>query len=136
MTWEEYKKKRQNGTTEKQESSWEQYKQKRQDSIARNKVKQQTSTNNKMSLWQNIQKIAGNTGRTIDNLRLGASRDIKQALNFSFITVDSKNKTKQQIKEQRVLGSKELSDTEKALYIYQVKKVKISYQLLQKRNII
>ena len=121
MTWEEYKKKRQNGTTEKQESSWEQYKQKRQDSIARNKVKQQTSTNNKMSLWQNIQKIAGNTGRTIDNLRLGASRDIKQALNFSFITVDSKNKTEQQIKEQRVLGSKELSDTEKAMYISQQK---------------
>ena len=117
MTWEEYKKKRQSGTTVKQESAWEQYKQKRQDNIVRNTVKPKTSTNNKTSLWDNIQKIAGNTGRTIDNLRLGASRDIKQALNFSFITVDSKTKTEQQIKEQRVLGSKELSDTEKALYI-------------------
>ena len=111
MSWEEYKKKRE------ETSSWEQYKQKRQDNIARNTVTPKTSANNKSSLWDNIQRIAGNTGRTIDNLRLGASRDIKQALNFSFITVDSKNKTEQQIREQRVLGSKELSDTEKALYI-------------------
>ena len=52
MSWEEYKKKRE------ETSSWEQYKQKRQDNIARNTVTPKTSANNKSSLWDNIQRIA------------------------------------------------------------------------------
>ena len=86
MSWEEYKKKRQSGTTEKQESSWEQYKQKRQDTTTKNTIKPQTSTNNKMSLWDNIQNFANDASKTTQNTLLG----LKNGLFSSVQTVDRK----------------------------------------------
>ena len=112
MSWEEYKKKRE------ETSSWEQYKQKRENKTQEKRISNNVgTTQNKASLWDNIKKIAGNAGRIADNLRLGGSSGSKQALNFSFITANERNKTEQQVKNERVLGSKELSNSEKATYI-------------------
>lgn len=117
MTWEDYKNKRQGNNTSSQKTSWEQYKQKRQANATQNTVTTKSSTKNKTSLWNNIKNIAGNVGRVADNLKLGGSSGLKQALNFSFITVDERNKTEQQVKNQRILGSKKLSNSDKAMYI-------------------
>lgn len=62
MSWEEYKKKRE------ETSSWEQYKQKRQDNVVRDTVTTKSSANNKTSLWDNIKNIASGTGKVADNL--------------------------------------------------------------------
>lgn len=62
MSWEEYKKKRE------ETSSWEQYKQKRQANVSKNTVTTKSSTNNKTSLWDNIQNLASETGKVADNL--------------------------------------------------------------------
>ena len=177
MSWEEYKKKRE------ETSSWEQYKQKRENKVQETRITNNASTiQKKTSLWDTIKnwaKLAGdsakkrttynssgvankntqkvlnasnisdsdkamyianqksnvgndetedttyidwqnlgeNSKRVGENLLLGGSSGIKQALNFSFITADERNKTEQQVKNQRVLGSKELNNSDKAIYL-------------------
>lgn len=95
-------------------NSYQEFKEKKQNPAS---ITTNNNASNKTSLWDNIKKIAGNAGRVADNLRLGGSSGSKQALNFSFITANERNKTEQQVKNQRVLGSKELSNSEKATYI-------------------
>lgn len=73
--------------------------------------------NNSTSLWQNIQNIAQDIGRVGNNLLLGASTGAKQSLNFAFKTGETRNRTEQQLKNQRVLGSKELNNSDKAIYL-------------------
>ena len=70
MSWEEYKKKRE------EKSSWEQYKQKRQDNVVRNTVTTKSSANNKTSLWDNIQNLASGTGKIGNNLWLGLKNGV------------------------------------------------------------
>ena len=57
MSWEEYKKKRED------KSSWEQYKQKRENKIQETRISNNASTTQKKtSLWENIKYIAKKTG--------------------------------------------------------------------------
>lgn len=78
MSWEEYKKKRE------QQSSWEQYKQKREKQLQENKtstsnaqsISSKNSSNNKTSLWDNIQNLASGTGKVADNLWQGLKNGV------------------------------------------------------------
>ncbi|MBR6688807.1 MAG: hypothetical protein IKL68_02190 [Clostridia bacterium] len=105
MSWEEFKKKKQ------QKSSWQEFKNKKENNV------QQTTKKQEVSLWQNIQNLAADTGRSIQNLFLGASSGVKQSFNYGLKTAESKYKTEQRAKNERVLGSKELSASDKAIYI-------------------
>ena len=82
MSWEEYKKKK------NEESSWEQYKQKRQENIEKKIVTTKSSTNNKSSLWDNIQNIASGTGKVGNNLWQGLKNGVMslQQKNFNYLT--------------------------------------------------
>ena len=106
MSWEDFKKQKQ------QNSSWEEFKKEKENSV---QISTNKSTNAPIS--QNIKNFMSDTGRTVSNLLLGAKSGVKQSLNFAFKTGETRNKTEQQVKNERVLGSKELTDTEKALYI-------------------
>lgn len=106
MSWEDFKKQKQ------QSSSWEEFKKEKENSV---QISTNKSTNAPIS--QNIKNFMSDTGRTVSNLLLGAKSGVKQSLNFAFKTGETRNKTEQQVKNERVLGSKELTDTEKALYI-------------------
>lgn len=77
MSWEEYKKKRE------EKSSWEQYKQKRekqlqesQKTISNTQSSTSNTSNNKTSLWDNIQNIASGTGKVADNLWQGLKNEV------------------------------------------------------------
>lgn len=108
MSWEDFKKEKQ------QNSSWEEFKQNREKlvQISNNK----TPTN---SISQNIKNFTSDTGRTFSNLGIGSKIGVKQSLNFAYKVGENRNKTEQQVKNERVLGSRELTNTEKALYIAQ-----------------
>ncbi len=110
MSWEDFKKEKQ------QTSSWEEFKKNKEKS-----VQVSTSENTNAPISQNIRNFMSDTGRTFGNLSLGAKSGTKQSLNFAFKIGENRGKTEQQVKNERVLGSKELTDTEKALYIAQQK---------------
>lgn len=105
MSWEEFKKKKE------QSSSWQQFKNKKENKTQISPKKQKTS------LWANIQNLAGDIGKSTQNLFLGASSGAKQSFNYGLKTAESRYKTEQRAKNERVLGSKELSDSDKAIYI-------------------
>lgn len=107
MSWEDFKKEKQ------QDSSWEEFKRNKEKSV-------KVSTNQNINApASNIKNFMNDTERTFSNLLLGAKRGTKQALNYTFKTAENMNKykTEQQTKTEKILGSKELTDTEKALYI-------------------
>lgn len=107
MSWEDFKKEKQ------QDSSWEEFKKNKEKSV-------KVSTNQNINApASNIKNFMNDTERTFSNLLLGAKRGTKQALNYTFKTAENmdKYKTEQQTKTEKIFGSKELTDTEKALYI-------------------
>lgn len=107
MSWEDFKKEKQ------QDSSWEEFKKNKEKSV-------KFSTNQNINApASNIKNFMNDTERTFSNLLLGAKRGTKQALNYTFKTAENmdKYKTEQQTKTEKIFGSKELTDTEKALYI-------------------
>ena len=108
MSWEDFKKEKQ------QNSSWEEFKQNREKLVQVSNNK--TPTN---SISQNIKNFTSDTGRTFSNLGIGSKIGVKQSLNFAYKVGENRNKTEQQVKNERVLGSRELTNTEKALYIAQ-----------------
>lgn len=108
MSWEDFKKEKQ------QNSSWEEFKQNRKKLVQVSNNK--TPTN---SISQNIKNFTSDTGRTFSNLGIGSKIGVKQSLNFAYKVGENRNKTEQQVKNERVLGSRELTNTEKALYIAQ-----------------
>lgn len=119
MSWEDFKKEKQ------QTSSWEEFKKNKEKS-----VQVSTSENTNAPISQNIRNFMSDTGRTFGNLSLGAKSGTKQSLNFAFKTGENRGKTEQQVKNERVLGSKELTDTEKALYIAQQKNKSVEQKKL------
>lgn len=71
MSWEEYRKKRE------QESSWEQYKQKKENKTQETRISNNVSTTQKKtSLWDNIQNLASGTGKVGNNLWLGLKNGV------------------------------------------------------------
>lgn len=119
MSWEDFKKEKQ------QTSSWEEFKKNKEKS-----VQVSTSENTNAPISQNIRNFMSDTGRTFGNLSLGAKSGTKQSLNFAFKIGENRGKTEQQVKNERVLGSKELTDTEKALYIAQQKNKSVEQKKL------
>lgn len=103
-SWEEYKKKR------KEENSFEKYKNERENT-SQNQTTQNSNINTQKneSLWDKIVNRS--------NFLLGVTSGVKSSFNFAYKTGENKRYTQQQLEAQRVIGSKELTNQEKDIFL-------------------
>lgn len=82
-------------------------------------VRQNQNQNSTTKNTTSIKNFTKDTGKILNNLLLGAKTGIEHSLNYGYKIGEIRGKTEQQLKDERVLGSNELTNTEKALYIAQ-----------------